>query len=177
MTTVVGIQYDDKAVLVSDSLMTTSSSKYVDPRMSKIVQRGKYLIARSGDVNACDIIQHIWRPPTPTAKDKVDLFHFVIAKVVPSLRKCLKDNDYTLEKAPDEATRFVILIVVSGQLFEIDDDFAVAVREDGFYGIGSGSDYAVGALYAGATAQRAVEIASQLDPNTGGHIITVEQCR
>ena len=35
---------------------------------------------------------------------------------------------------------------------------------------GSGSRFAMGAMMAGATAFRAVEIASQLDPNTGGEV-------
>lgn len=37
-----------------------------------------------------------------------------------------------------------------------------------FFSIGSGSDYAMGALAAGATVGKAIEIASRFDPNTGG---------
>lgn len=36
--------------------------------------------------------------------------------------------------------------------------------------IGSGSDYALGAMHAGACAEEAVEIAARLDPHTGGEI-------
>jgi hypothetical protein len=39
------------------------------------------------------------------------------------------------------------------------------------FSAGSGCDYAMGALHAGATPARAVEIAAKLDPNTGGKIL------
>lgn len=42
-----------------------------------------------------------------------------------------------------------------------------------FWAIGSGCDYALGALYQGASAKRAVEIASKLDTNTGFGVDTV----
>ena len=41
------------------------------------------------------------------------------------------------------------------------------------YGIGSGGDYALAAVLAGADARRAVEIASRLNTNTGGEIQVV----
>lgn len=44
---------------------------------------------------------------------------------------------------------------------------------NGFYALGSGKIAALGALYAGATAERAVEIAALLDFSTGGEILTM----
>lgn len=43
-----------------------------------------------------------------------------------------------------------------------------------FFAIGSGSDYAMGAMAAGATAEQAIEIASRFDKDTGGGIDTME---
>jgi hypothetical protein len=42
----------------------------------------------------CDIAQHIWIPPKPTAKDFADVYHFMISKVVPSLKACFKEQEY-----------------------------------------------------------------------------------
>lgn len=39
--------------------------------------------------------------------------------------------------------------------------------QDRYFGIGSGSDFALGAVYAGATLQEAIRIASKLDRSTG----------
>lgn len=43
---------------------------------------------------------------------------------------------------------------------------------DSFAAVGSGSPYALAAMYLGHTATRAITVASQFDPNTGGKIIT-----
>jgi ATP-dependent protease HslVU (ClpYQ) peptidase subunit len=45
-------------------------------------------------------------------------------------------------------------------LFEIDSDFAVAMNDSGLYAIGSGGDYALGALHAGAPVLEAMRIAA-----------------
>lgn len=43
---------------------------------------------------------------------------------------------------------------------------------DGFSAVGSGSPYAMAAMYLGNTARRAVMVAAEFDVNTGGNIIT-----
>lgn len=43
---------------------------------------------------------------------------------------------------------------------------------DSFAAVGSGSPYALAAMYLGNTATRAVTVAAQFDTNTGGKIIT-----
>ena len=43
---------------------------------------------------------------------------------------------------------------------------------DGFAAVGSGSPYALAAMYLGHTAARSVTVAAQFDTNTGGKIIT-----
>lgn len=87
----------------------------------------------------------------------------MIAKVMLSLRDCLKSNGYNFDDSSDDDYRFKFILAVAGELFEIDDDCSVCVRDDGLYGIGSGSEFALGALHAGATPLAALEIASRLD--------------
>lgn len=43
---------------------------------------------------------------------------------------------------------------------------------DSFAAVGSGSPYALAAMYLGETATRAITVAAQFDTNTGGKIIT-----
>ena len=163
MTTIVAYQYPDKAVIYCDNQVTSGHIRYNDKRMAKISRRGEYLIAGAGEVQACDIAQHIWLPPAPTPKDSKDLYHFMITKVMPSLRKCLKDNGYNFEDDIDDDYRFKFIIALEGQLFEVDDDCSICVRDDGLYGVGSGSEFALGAMHAGASPLKALEIASRLD--------------
>lgn len=162
MTTIIGLQHEDSCFIVADS-RTTDDSGYIYSHsdIKKIAERGAFLIAGAGEVLPCDIAQHIWQPPTPTKKDRQDLYHFMIASVTPSLRKCLIDNGYNFDESKGES-RFQFLIAVCGEIFDIDDDLSVSRNEQGIYAVGSGAAYAIGALYAGADAHEAMEIAAKV---------------
>ena len=165
MTTILAKQNASEVVVYAD-LQVTTNRKFLHEEMTKVTQRGQYLLAGSGLSSYCDVFQHIWSPPTPTATDKKDLYHFMIAKVIPSLKKCFKENDLKVESDKDDETRFAFLIVVGGQVFDIAEDFAVTIDKDGIYGVGSGSSFAIGALKAGASMEQAMQIAHELDPYT-----------
>lgn len=179
MTTIIGVEYDDKSVIVADSRITDDSGKvYSHPVMRKITQRGALLIAGAGEVAPCDIAQNIWVPPAFTAKDKKDAYRFMITKVMPSLRKCLTDNGYNFDEPHDkdkDGLRFQFLIAVGGELFDVDQDLAVMKSGEGFYAIGSGGSYALGALYAGADALAAMEVAARVSAYTAAPYQVEEQ--
>jgi ATP-dependent protease HslVU (ClpYQ) peptidase subunit len=164
MTTIVAIQYADGVLMGADSLVT-ADRKYSHPKMAKITTTGPYLIGGSGEVAACDVIQHIWEPPIPTVADKKDLYHFMISVVIPSMKKCFKENEYKWD-AEDDETKFAFLIAIEGEVFEIADDLSVCLDAVGFYGIGSGSSLALGALKAQADMPTALQIAADVDPYT-----------
>lgn len=181
MTTIIGVQYKDKAVLVADSRVTDDGGRiYSHPKMQKITERNGFLIAGAGEVAPCDIANHIWNPPKPTVKDKEDVYHFMITKVMPSLRKCLVDNGYNFDESHDKAKdglRFQFLIVVAGEIFDISDDLSVCMDESGLYGIGSGSPFALGALSVGAKPIKAMEAAAKLSAFTAAPFQVVEQSK
>jgi ATP-dependent protease HslVU (ClpYQ) peptidase subunit len=177
VTTIVAKVTPTKVQIGSDSLVT-ATRKYSHPQMVKVVERGPYIIAGAGLSSFCDVIQHIWKPPAPIASDRADLYHFVISRVVPSMKDCLKNNDLKWDKDnDDDETQFAFLIAIGGEVFDIADDFAVCLDSDGIYGIGSGSSLAIGALKAGASIKKALEIAADKDPYTAAPFIYFEQER
>lgn len=176
MTTILAAQFSDRVEFIADNQVTAPNGRiYRHENMSKISVVGKFLIAGSGEVAACDIAQHIWSPPTPTAADRKDVYHFVIAKVIPSLKKCFKDNDYKLDGDSNDDSRFAFLIAVCGEVFEIADDFSVSLSDVGYYGVGSGSSYGIGALCSGASLTQAIEIAASNDAYTSAPFIHITQ--
>lgn len=179
MTTIIGVQYKDRAVMVADSRVTDDGGRiFIHPKMQKITERNGYLIAGAGEVSPCDIANHLWIPPKPTAKDREDIYHFMITKVMPSLRQCLVDNGYNFDEPHDrskDGLRFQLLISVAGEIFDISDDLSVCMSGDGLYGVGSGSSFALGALHAGAKPLKAMEIAAKLSAFTSGPFQSVEQ--
>lgn len=179
MTTIIGVQYDDRCVILADNQVTDENGKkYSHPAMSKISEVGSFLIAGAGEVSPCDIAQHMWKPPRLTSKDKEDVYHFMISTAMPSLRKCLEENGYNFNEEHDKSKdglRFQFLIACGGQIFDIDQDLAVMLSSGGFYGIGSGSPYALGALYSGVKPMKAMEIAAKITAFTSGPYIQKEQ--
>jgi ATP-dependent protease HslVU (ClpYQ) peptidase subunit len=177
MTTIIGIEHKDRCFLVADSRTTDADGKvYSHPEVKKISENGMFLIAGSGETLPCDIAQHVWEAPNPTKQDREDLYHFMIAVAMPSLRKCLIDNGYRFNDDIDE-TRFQFIMAIGGEIFDVDQELSVSKSADGVYAVGSGAPYALGALYAGADAYEAMEIASKLTVFTAGPYISKEQPR
>jgi isocitrate lyase len=63
ITTVVGIEGIDYAVLVADSQITESNLVTLALSTPKIVEIGKFLLAISGDTRPGDILAYNWKPP------------------------------------------------------------------------------------------------------------------
>ena len=176
MTTIIGIEYDDKSVVIADSRVTGDDGRiYSHPTMRKIAKRGALLVAGAGEVAPCDIAQNIWVPPVFSAKDKKDAYRYMVTKAMPSLRKCLIDNGYNFEEDKKDGMRFQFLMAIGGELFDIDEDLTVIKSDDNFYSIGSGGPYALGALFAGAEPIKAMEIAAKLSAYTSPPFYIEEQ--
>jgi ATP-dependent protease HslVU (ClpYQ) peptidase subunit len=177
MTTIIGLEYKDSAVIVADSQTTDESGRiYNHPDVKKIAERGNFLVAGSGEVLPCDVAQHIWEPPVPTKADYKDLYHFMISKAMPSLRKCLSENGYNFDEDNKE-TRFQFIIAVGGEIFDVDQECSVSKSDTNVYAAGSGAPYALGALHAGADAYEAMEIASKLTAFTAGPYLSKTQLK
>jgi hypothetical protein len=139
MTTIIGIQTKDGCSLVADSRTSDEGGRpYSHPDINKITSRGEYLIAGAGDIQPCDIVQHIWSPPPVP---RTGLYEFMVTHVCPSIRQAIKDNGYEPKK--DQEPDFEFLIAIRGELFEI--------------------EYAIGALQAGASWETAMHIAEKND--------------
>lgn len=176
MTTIIGIQGSDGCVLAADSRTTGETGRpYCHEYVEKITERGPYMIACSGDADACDIIQHQWDPPKPPKRSQSH-YKFMVTEVSTSIKKCLKNKGYEKDKSDKEAG-FLFLIALNGTLYELDETCTVSMRDDGIYGIGSGSKYAIGALQAGADWNRALLISEKNDIYTSRPFIYRRQVK
>jgi ATP-dependent protease HslVU (ClpYQ) peptidase subunit len=174
MTTIVAIQYPNKVVMGADSQTTGESGTiYRHESVRKIVANGKFLIAGAGDASPSDICQYVWEAPTPRGVEWNDLYRFMITKAMPSLKQCFKDADYK----SDADSSFSFLFAIGGEVFDVSEDFSVLKKENGIYGIGSGSNVAIGAIQQGATIESALEIAEQNDAYTSGPFDFVTQVK
>jgi ATP-dependent protease HslVU (ClpYQ) peptidase subunit len=75
-----------------------------------------------------------------------------------------------LDERPDLAGDFhAMTLDKEGKILVYDSD-CVPFHASGFFAIGSGSDFALGAMAKGATPFEAVKIAAEFDINTGGMV-------
>ena len=174
MTTIVGVCKNGNVTMGADSLVTAGIRKHIHPSMPKIINNNGYLIGGAGDVAACDILMYIWLPPMPNAAQRKHMYKFMITDVVPSMREALEENGYKPDSNDKEAG-FEILIAIDGELFNISDDFSVLMDETGIYGVGSGAQFAIGAMHAGYSVEKALEIAEKNSPYTAGPFQIVRQ--
>ena len=167
MTTIIGVQHQWGVEMAADSQITWGDRPMNAFGVNKIINRNGYLIGAAGESRITDFICYEWKPLKPPQSG--DMYVFVASRLTPQLRKALTDANIEFKGA-----EFTILLAVKGQLFIISSDLTVVRDEDGLYGIGTGGDYALGALHAGATVEQAVMIAMRLDINTGG-VVQIEK--
>ena len=97
-----------------------------------------------------------------------DAKKYLVMEAVPAWVEAVKRASEVHEEKEDWPGG-IILAVIEGRIFEIGHDFSVDEFLE-YGGIGSGSDYARGAMAAGLDAKAALKIAADLDPYTGGEL-------
>lgn len=195
MTTIIGIQGDNFSIIVHDSRVSaiddsgSSSQSFTASKAStKVSQNGRYLLGAAGDYRAINILHHAFSPPVPLPKligPKLD--SFMTSKFIPALRECFDKHGYS--QSPKEGTQSnalqgsSIIVSVNSCIYSIDGDYSWASDESNIYCLGTGSDYAYGALRALSTkkieniqqakkmALKAIGISSHFDPYTGSPFI------
>lgn len=199
MTTIIGIQGPDYALVCSDSRISTmddggfaSQITTLGSNSAKIAENGKYLLGAAGDMRAINILHHAFQPPqVPPNTTSKKLDNFITTKFVPALRDCFEKQGYASPEN-DSATHIAqhgstIMTVVSGNIYVVDGDYSWTSDINGLYALGTGSSYALGALQALGSSKKmtvtqakrvaikAINIASKFDPYTGAPFHTYIQ--
>jgi ATP-dependent protease HslVU (ClpYQ) peptidase subunit len=199
VTTIVGIQGDGYSLICTDSRVSSFDEGGMAYQIttlgtgtSKVAQNGRYLLGAAGDVRAINILHHVFIPPAPPfSEGGVKLDHFITQKFIPQLRNCFENTGYAMpdNDAKDHIAEHSsqILVVVNGTIYIIDGDYSWTSDKTGIYAIGTGSSYALGALYALSNGKemtmpkakvainKALSIASKFDPYTGAPFQTFIQ--
>lgn len=199
MTTIIGIQGQDYALVCSDSRISTmdeggfaSQITTLGSNTAKIAENGRYLLGAAGDMRAINILHHAFSPPPlPPGITGKKLDNFITTKFIPALRECFEKQGYA---APERDTSShiaehgsTILCAIAGNIYVIDGDYSWTSDINGLYSLGTGSSYALGAMHvlsaskkmtiaqAKRAALKAIAIASKYDPYTGSPFHTYVQ--
>lgn len=169
MSTIVAVETGAYTEFGADT--RTSGSQLNDGWVKKVFQTcaDTYTIAVAGDLRAMQVMQYAILPPVPDASRTEDYMdHFFTKSVVPAIKTAFKDAD-----AEEALTESVMLIALRGRVYETSSDGAWQRNVRGRYAMGSGADYALGALEAGASVTNAISIASIYDPGTNDRVQNV----
>jgi ATP-dependent protease HslVU (ClpYQ) peptidase subunit len=191
MTTIVGIQGDNYAVICTDSRISSFDDSGMAFQIttlgagtSKVAYNGKYILGAAGDVRAINILHHAFTPPAPPINaygKKLD--QFITRMFIPALRACFEEQGYANSNRDNGAhiaeQDSTIIVVAHGTVYIIESDYSWTSDTSGIYAIGTGSSYALGALQAligtkkltaqqaKTLANKALTVTSKFDPYTG----------
>jgi ATP-dependent protease HslVU (ClpYQ) peptidase subunit len=183
MTAIVGIQGKNWAVIAADSMTTYDDKPYYAKGMDKVIRKGDYVFAFSGDAIAGNIAEFLWTPPKVVRTMSTDAFMQI--KVLPSLRDAMKEHGYEPDTIKDPDAGFDALICLDGIIYEVDEDYLWSRDDRGLYAVGSGGALALGALATGFSknsikaaefaARRAIKISADYNISVGGDVKVITQ--
>ena len=144
MTTIAAVQGKGWAVVGYDSRVSDDSRIYQLPKnQGKVVENGRYLLGAAGDMRAINLLSDVLTPPSPPLHTTGrELDRFFSTKFIPALKKCFDDAQYGEKGEHDSA----IIAVVNGVIYDIGSEYDWCRDTHGLYAVGTGSQYALGAL-------------------------------
>lgn len=189
MTTILGYQGDNYALICSDSRISSMDSTGYTSQIStfgasKVALNGHYLLGAAGDVRAINILHYVFVPPPPPKSARGNkLDKFITNTFIPALRECFETSGYSLPER-DSSEHIAeqgstILVAVHGAIYIIDGDYSWASDTNGLYALGTGAQYSLGAMQALDKTRRlhipaakgillkSIAIAAKFDPHTG----------
>lgn len=121
---------------------------------------GNFIIGCAGSVRAANVIHYKMQLPEPNTDD---VMAYMVNGFVESLRDTLKTAGHAVKSDESEYTGVQLLVGFQARLFSIESDYNVREVVTGYDSIGSGSDLALGALYAtiGMTAKKRISLAME----------------
>lgn len=172
MTTIIASKMGEGVVFAYDSQVTWGNSKLVSD--AKVFQTGPIVFGVSGSCRDGDIIKHGLDIPEFKRKHRQNPERWIVSKLVPAIQHALDKNRQLETRNSQSTTDSHIIVSIPGFLGVLATDLSLIGQDEECVGVGSGSDYAVGAYHAGASLEQAVSIAAKLDVGTGGKINTLE---
>ncbi|KKM93710.1 hypothetical protein LCGC14_1205560 [marine sediment metagenome] len=143
MTCIIAVKYDGKVYMGGDSAGVTGL-EITTRQDSKVFTVGEMMIGYTTSFRMGQLLRYM-KMPERTEKMRDD-FQYMVACVIPAIRKILTDGGYTKkEHGVEKGGQF--LIGYRSHIYCIHSDFQVGERIDDYDALGCGASYALGSLY------------------------------
>lgn len=144
MTCIVGLKSKTGIYIGGDSAVSSHNliQTITDP---KVWRKGQFIFGFAGSLRTGQIIKYNLKIPPINNRPPTE---YMVTSFINSMRKCLKTAGSAREEHKEEEQDSQFLIGYQGHLFEIDEAYGVCEVADEYVAIGSGTEYALGSLYA-----------------------------
>ena len=171
MTTIIAIEHDSGVTIGFDSKVSYGWEN-ADLEQPKVFANGEVIFGVCGDVLDANILRYADLPALGT--DEWDVDRWVTNKLIPAMTAALKERNASAVSNSKIETGGSTLAVVRGRVYRIASDTAWTRHVDGRYAVGSGYQFALGALAAGASVHQALSVAASLDSGTGHRLRVIQ---
>jgi ATP-dependent protease HslVU (ClpYQ) peptidase subunit len=171
MTTILALESEHGVTIGFDSKVSYGW-EHADLEQPKVFTNGELVFGCSGALLDANVIKYADLPAL--APDNWDIDRWVTNELIPAITEALHNRNVPEYKNGKIETGGTYLAVVRGRVYRIAHDTSWTRHTGKHYAIGSGSEFALGALAAGASVREALDIAQQHDSATG-HRMTVVQ--
>jgi ATP-dependent protease HslVU (ClpYQ) peptidase subunit len=165
MTCVVGLVHAGRVYVGVDSAAVQGWTRR-ESRVNKVFRRGPFLIGYTTSFRMGQVLEHHLEVPRQLAGQSDEAY--MVKHFIESARTLLKEKGFTkIESNSEKGGQF--LVGYRGKLYSIESDFQVGEQADGYDAIGSGADFALGAMRAlgrvppTRRVRRALEIAAHFN--------------
>jgi ATP-dependent protease HslVU (ClpYQ) peptidase subunit len=145
VTCIVGIEYDGGVVIGADSAGVAGYSITVRAD-TKVFRNSEYVMGFTGSFRMGQLLRYSLIPPLP---ENWDVDRFMATDFVQAVRECLRDGGYARNDSGSEQGG-VFLVGIRGRLYRIDVDYQIGRSVDNYEAVGSGEEFALGAMFASA---------------------------
>lgn len=165
MTTIVMVEKKGSVDIAFDSKVSNGYS-HNELEQPKVFSSQGITYGVAGAVGLANLLEDISVKAPASSLTGKEVDRWVQRVLIPAMRTQVME--YHPEARFD--AEWQVLVAVNKRVYSIGGDFSRVRNTSGRYAIGSGSLFARGALHAGASAKRAVEIAAEIDPWTGHEV-------
>ena len=149
MTCIVGFVDENKTVWIGGDSCGADSWTKDNYDNQKVFMNGDFVIGYTTSFRMGQLLEYKWNPPKKNSwqafKEMSD-YKFILSEVVPSIISLFKDNGF-IKEVSSEQSGGTFLLGFNGNLYCIQDDFAVLQRSRHYDSCGSGFCVALGSMY------------------------------
>ena len=185
MSVIVGITDGKNITMGCDSYISGDNEKF-ELSESKIIKKNNILIGVSGTMRGLQLLkyqlnlttqEHLSEIEDITISDEEYICNFLVN----TIKEIFFNNQYTIKVDDQENHCDNYLIGYKGKLYTLDSNYQIYSTNDNYMTIGSGSQYAYGALKVQEKAKillkdpeeaviRTISVVSKFCPSVGGEI-------